>query len=145
MPLPPANPIPHHLTPLLSAVPSKDQDSLSLSQHPKQPLNSCSQLLFGLLHLPFMVYTHQQEMGPPTHTLGLGGKRHPLQRLIASSCSHPCQSFWPSSAPSWEQRDLCTFTLPATLLRKVAVKSHICILISNNHMFHLHCNFHLRS
>lgn len=145
MPLPPANPIPHHLALLPRAVPSKNQDSPSVSQHPKQPLNSCSQLLFGLLHLPFMVYTHQQEIGPLSHTLGLGGKRHPLQRLIPSSCSHPCQSFWPRSARSGEQWGLCTLTLPATLLWKLAVKSNICILISNNHMFHLHCNFHLHS
>lgn len=36
---------------------------------------------------------------------------------------------------------LCMSTLPATLL---AVTSSIYILISNNHMFHLYCNFHLR-
>lgn len=143
-PLPPPHPIPLHLAPLLCHTLKKPRLSQSLPI-PQTVLNSCSQIVFGLPHLPFVVYTHQQEMGPLSHTLGLGGKMPPLQRLIPRSCSNPRQSFWPSSAPSQEQPGSHTLSLPAALLWKLTVKSNICILISNNHMFHLHCNFHLCS
>lgn len=131
--------------PHYSAVPSKKTKALPNSPHIVLELLLLFGLLFGLLHLPFVVYTHQKEMGLLSHTLGLEGKTSPLQRLIPRSCSNPCQSFWPSSAPSQEQPGSCTLPLSAAVLWKLAVKSNICILISNNHMFHLHCNFHLCS
>lgn len=92
------------------------------------------------LQLPLQVYIHHQEREFPSQILGLETNTSLGERLPAAAFIHanfPSQTLHPLR----NSEAICMSTLPATLL---AVTSNIYILISNNHMFHLYCNFHLR-